>query len=130
FQFFYNTGGGYGDPIERNPEAVRTDLDRGVQSLPVAARVYGVVAKFDPATKSHTVDLEATRNAREQCRRDRAARAIPVKDWIAGQRNRLLNQDFGREVKAMYNDVFGISERWGREFREFWNLPDDFTFKP
>jgi acetone carboxylase, alpha subunit len=128
-QFFYNTGGGYGDPIERNPEAVQVDLDKGIQSLEIAARVYRVIAKFDPATKSHSVDTEATRKAREQCRRDRAARAIPVKDWIAGQRSRLLNQDLGREVKEMYNDVFGFSERWSREFREFWKLPDDFTFK-
>jgi hypothetical protein len=28
----------------------------------------------------------------------------------------------------MYNDVFGFSERWSREFREFWKLPDDFVF--
>ncbi len=129
FQFFYNTSGGYGDPIERDPEGVRIDLDKGIQSPELVARVYGVVARFDPATKLHTIDAEATREAREQCRRDRAARAMPVKDWIAGQRDRLLRQDLGREVKDMYNDVFGFSERWSREYREFWNLPADFTFK-
>ncbi len=129
FQFFYNTSGGYGDPIERDPEGVRIDLDKGIQSTELVARVYGVVARFDPATRLHTIDAEATRKAREQCRRDRAARAMPVKDWIAGQRDRLLNHNLGREVKDMYNGVFGFSERWSSEYREFWNLPANFTFK-
>lgn len=128
-QFFYNTGGGYGDPIERDPAAVQIDLDKGIQSIEIAAKVYGVVANLDSASKLHSVDDEATRKTRDQCRRDRAARAVPVKDWMAGQRDRLLSQNLVREVKEMYNDVFGISQRWGREFREFWKLPEDFTFK-
>lgn len=129
FQFFYNTGGGYGDPIERDPEAVRADLDNGIQSLEVAAKVCRVVARFDPDKKAHTIDLEATRRSREQCRGERAARATPVKDWIAKERRRLLNHELGREVREMYNDTFGLSERWSREYHEFWNLPPDFTFK-
>jgi len=51
-----------------------------------------------------------------------------VKQWMATQQQRLLQSDLGREVKEMYNDVFGFSERWSREFREFWKLPDDFVF--
>jgi hypothetical protein len=33
------------------------------------------------------------------------------------------------EVREMYNDVFGFSERSASEFRRFWNLSEDFTFK-
>ncbi|GIL02483.1 MAG: hydantoinase B/oxoprolinase [Alphaproteobacteria bacterium] len=36
-------GGGYGDPFERNPEATRDDVARGLVSVEGAARDYGVV---------------------------------------------------------------------------------------
>jgi N-methylhydantoinase B/oxoprolinase/acetone carboxylase alpha subunit len=129
FQFFYNAGGGYGDPIERDPQAVCDDLDRGIQSRPVAQRVYRVVTEYDPETRTHRFDAEATRKAREQCRRERAARAIPVRDWMAAQRQRILESRMAAEVREMYNDVFGFSERSASEFRRFWNLSEDFTFK-
>ena len=32
YQFFYNTAGGYGDPIERDPALARRDLDHGIQT--------------------------------------------------------------------------------------------------
>src|SRR5207245_2283992 len=32
FEHFYNAGGGYGDPIERDPELVRKDLENGRMS--------------------------------------------------------------------------------------------------
>ncbi len=128
FQFFYNTGGGYGDPIERDPEAVRRDLDNGIQSIEIAANVYRVAARFDAETKRHVVDAEATRKSRTECHEERGRRAVPVKQWMAKERERLLRQKLGREVKEMYNDVFGFSERWGREYREFWKLPGDFVF--
>jgi hypothetical protein len=28
----------------------------------------------------------------------------------------------------MYAESMLLSERWAREFREFWDLPEDFTF--
>jgi acetone carboxylase alpha subunit len=128
FQFFYNTGGGFGDPIERDPEAVRQDLDNGIQSVEVAASVYRIVARYDAATKSHVIDAEATRRSRERCREERGARAVPVGEWMKRERQRILENELGREVKEMYNDVLGFSARWGHDYREFWDLPEDFTF--
>ena len=86
------------------------------------------MARFDAETKRHVIDTEATRASRAKCREERAARAVPVKQWMATQQQRLLQGALGREVKEMYNDVFGFSERWSREFRDFWKLPDDFVF--
>jgi acetone carboxylase alpha subunit len=91
--------------------------------------VYRVVTEYDPETRTHRFDAEATRKAREQCRRERAARAIPVRDWMAAQRQRILESRMAAEVREMYNDVFGFSERSASEFRRFWNLSEDFTFK-
>lgn len=39
----WNGGGGYGDPIERDPESVKSDVANGLVSLKYARQVYGVV---------------------------------------------------------------------------------------
>ncbi len=57
-------GGGYGDPLERAPEAVRQDVcDRRV-TVPMARTQYGVVM-HEP---SFTVDQEATQSLRAALR--------------------------------------------------------------
>ena len=49
-------GGGFGDPLERDAEAVRADVLDEIYTLPIAQREFGVV--IDPATL--TVDRMAT----------------------------------------------------------------------
>ena len=53
------SGGGYGDPFERDPAAVRDDVLDGYLSVETAARDYGVVI-----TDRMTLDREATARAR------------------------------------------------------------------
>lgn len=53
-------GGGYGDPLDRDPEAVRTDVLDGLVSREVAERDYGVV--IDESTLE--IDVEATQSRR------------------------------------------------------------------
>jgi N-methylhydantoinase B len=53
------SGGGYGDPVQRDPGLVRTDVAEGWISRERARDVYKVV--IDPAGQ---VDEEATRAAR------------------------------------------------------------------
>jgi N-methylhydantoinase B len=57
-------GGGYGDPIERDPAAVERDVADGAVSRERAAAVFGVVAG----------DAEATRRRREEIREERRRR--------------------------------------------------------
>ena len=54
-------GGGYGDPLERNPIRVLQDVINGYVSLEAAAQHYGVI--IDPTTM--TVDKHATAEQRE-----------------------------------------------------------------
>jgi acetophenone carboxylase len=55
--FAFSTGGaGYGDPIERDPAAVRADIEKGTVSIAVAESIYRVV--IDPDTNQ--VDQVAT----------------------------------------------------------------------
>jgi len=55
-------GGGYGDPLERDPEAVQVDVSNGKVSNERAHDVYGVV--IDP--DFGTLDREATRERRRE----------------------------------------------------------------
>jgi N-methylhydantoinase B len=58
-------GGGCGNPLEREPETVETDVMEGYVSLEKAREDYGVI--IDP--KTMTLDEEATRKLRESLRK-------------------------------------------------------------
>ncbi len=60
-------GGGYGDPLERDPEAVLDDVFEDKVSVEQAAAAYGVVLRRD-ADGQLRVDPEATARAREGMR--------------------------------------------------------------
>ncbi|MBW2518378.1 MAG: hydantoinase B/oxoprolinase family protein [Deltaproteobacteria bacterium] len=64
-QFISAGGGGYGDPLERDPAAVERDMRNEYVSIERAREEYGVV--IDP--KSLGVDVEKTRKLREQRKR-------------------------------------------------------------
>ena len=55
-------GGGYGNPLERDPEMLETDVREGYVSLEKAREYYGVV--IDP--KTFKVDMEATKKLRKE----------------------------------------------------------------
>ena len=65
-------GGGYGDPIDRDPEAVLQDVSRGVVGRDVAEKVYGVVLEND----GESVDLVATADNRLAIRGRRTGSVI------------------------------------------------------
>ena len=64
-------GGGYGDPLTRDPEAVRDDVLEGFVSRARAREIYGVVLAQAPGTLPDdlVVDLDATRVARGAAQR-------------------------------------------------------------
>lgn len=61
-------GGGWGDPLEREPERVRLDVVRGLVSRDAALRDYGVVLQGNDETDLE-VDVAATTRRREEQRR-------------------------------------------------------------
>ncbi len=58
-------GGGYGDPLKRDPETVEQDVIEGYVSLKKAREEYGVV--INPKTRK--LDLEATEKQRQAIKR-------------------------------------------------------------
>jgi N-methylhydantoinase B len=57
-------GGGWGDPLERNPKAVAKDVKNGRVSVGKAREAYGVVLEAD----TFEVNLDRTRELRREMR--------------------------------------------------------------
>ncbi|MBY7142418.1 hydantoinase B/oxoprolinase family protein [Virgibacillus sp. NKC19-3] len=127
FAHSYNGGGGYGDPIERDPLEVVRDVENGYVTAEIAQRAHAVVLEYDEKRNTWSVNKTATEARREEVRKSRLSKAMPVEDWIESERERVLEGDFVTEVRKMYQDTMSISNHFATEFREFWNLPDDFT---
>ncbi len=70
--------GGWGDPLERDPDAVLKDVRNELLSPAKAAADYGVV--IDPATR--TVDRTATERRRADIRARRGWREVPKVQWL------------------------------------------------
>lgn len=65
-------GGGYGDPLEREPHLVLDDVIDGYVSIEGAERDYGVVVRpIDPEIDEYELDEAATRATRETIRAHR-----------------------------------------------------------
>lgn len=75
FEYRYGGGGGWGDPLDRDPEAVRDDVLDELVSLESARRDYGVVltGRIEDATLA--VDAAATERLRGELRALRLSRA-------------------------------------------------------
>ncbi len=77
---FCNGGGGYGDPLEREPERVAGDVRVELCSIDEARRLYGVVC-----SSNGTVDFSETIEARERMRAERMRRGVLLgKRWKPG----------------------------------------------
>ncbi|MDF2751836.1 MAG: Hydantoinase B/oxoprolinase [Gaiellaceae bacterium] len=63
-------GGGYGDPLDRDPELVLRDVRAGLVTEGPARDVYGVVLTGE------SVDVEATRTRRRELRSERLGREL------------------------------------------------------
>jgi acetone carboxylase alpha subunit len=74
------SGGGYGDVLERDPEAVMADLEADYISHWTAREIYFVV--YDEQTLA--VDAEATAAARAAEREARKQRGIPYAEFVQG----------------------------------------------
>ncbi len=94
-------GGGYGDPLLRNPDRVFDDLSLGYISSERALQIYGLVLHAD----NEKINIEATNKQREDLRALRLN--LPVKfkndDDFDGTRRRI-------ELSKRIADRLGVSE--------------------
>jgi N-methylhydantoinase B/oxoprolinase/acetone carboxylase alpha subunit len=75
-------GGGYGDPLERDPEAVMADLREDLISDWTAREIYRVV--YEERTRSVAIEETARMRAQERERRTQRGRPYDefVREWV------------------------------------------------
>jgi len=69
-------GGGYGDPLDRDPELVLNDVLKGLVTIEPARDIYGVIIDLD----NNRVDVEATKKQRLALRKQRLGGKEPQVD--------------------------------------------------
>ena len=119
-------GHGCGDILERDPEKVVDDLNGQVLLPRFAASAYGVVAHQNEEG-NWRADQETTQTRREEIRRQRLERSLPVSEWLKQQRQRVEKLDFIQPVKEMYRESMTLSPSWAASFKAFWDLPEDWS---
>jgi N-methylhydantoinase B len=80
-EFTTPSGGGYGDPMRRDPEAVVADVVAGLLSPDAAVRDYGVVIQAGVVNPAETARIRAGRTARTEQFSKGEARAAFEQDW-------------------------------------------------
>ena len=89
-----------------------------------AESIYGAI--IEKQNGRYRVDRQKTQVKRQAIREKRKKESVSVKEWMVSERERIQSGAFIKSVKEMYRSSMATSESWAREFRDFWNLPDDF----
>jgi N-methylhydantoinase B/oxoprolinase/acetone carboxylase alpha subunit len=127
---FSESGGpGYGDPLERKLENIKRDLEEGLYTVEIIDKVFGVKANFDDTIKQWVIDIEATNQRREEIRIERKEKSLSFEDFWEYERKKITEGKLNEAVKRMYLESLALSKKWGKEFKEFWNFPDDFQME-
>lgn len=125
----YMRGGpGFGDPLDRDPTSVAADVNGGYLVERFAASVYGVVLKAGKDGLQEADDA-ATGSLRATIRKERLAKAVPTRDWMKSERERILNKQAGTQVQQMFAASFKLGPKWAEGFRKFWDLPADWKLE-
>jgi N-methylhydantoinase B len=116
-------GSGLGDPLLRAPDAVAADV-RDRHLLPrFVDSVYGAVLG-----DGGRPDEPATERRRDEIRAARRERAVHAREWWAAERERILADELIEPLRVMLAESMKLSERWGAEYRGFWDLDESFEF--
>ncbi|MCK9284154.1 MAG: hydantoinase B/oxoprolinase family protein [Rhodocyclaceae bacterium] len=115
----------WGEPLDREFDLIKSDIERGWMTPETARKVYGAVVEV-AANGACKVDADASAKARLELRNRRKTRAVPAKEFWARERAKVVAKDFSHvDVANMYQDTLRY-EKWHREFYEFWQLSEDY----
>ncbi|MEM3095881.1 MAG: hydantoinase B/oxoprolinase family protein [Nitrososphaerota archaeon] len=103
-------GGGYGDPLERDPRMVLEDVLDGYVTVARARKDYGVVIKvIDMEVGVYEIDWEATERERDFIRRNRKAwlSMDPQKVWELWKKGDIDELDLVRRYGVILDSKTG-----------------------
>lgn len=113
-------GPGFGDPLDRDPKDVETDLNEKYILHRYAEKVYGCV--FTKEKGEYVIDLAGTKKKRQKIRAERLSRSIPTKDWMKEEKKKIVAKDASKQVRLMYAESFALSKQFTDQFTSFWGL--------
>ena len=118
-----------GDPIERDPALVKSDLDNGWTRPWVAEEIHGVVATKDDKTGDWTIDVVGTEAKRAEIRAARIKRGRKFKSWWRSERKKIAEKKgMAPAVLDMWRTSMKLSPDYARDLKAFWKLPEEFEF--
>ncbi|MCG8548206.1 MAG: hydantoinase B/oxoprolinase family protein, partial [Alphaproteobacteria bacterium] len=108
-------GGGYGDPLERDPERVHGDVSLGYVTPEAARARFGVVLD-----RADGVDAAATRDLRDRMRAERVELDLQLSnadDWRATRRQIGLSSEVAARLGADTGDLIEVVTHSGVALR-------------
>jgi acetone carboxylase, alpha subunit len=127
--FYGGSAAGFGDPIKRDTRLIKKDLDNNLLSIEICRQIFGVEATYDPRLEEWTIDEKRTAELRANRRRERIARGLPAGEWWKKRRQDIVDNKMPILMRKMYNESLTKGKRWSQEYRDFWHLEKDFSFK-
>lgn len=127
FHWCMSGGPGYGDPLERIVKSVEQNLNDGIYTGEKVNYIYGVVAKFNNEKEEWIIDEKATQERRKEILNERKEKSMTFEEFWEKERNKIVENQLIKPVKRMYKESLELSDKWKKNFLEFWNLPEDFT---
>ena len=128
YDLYLNTmkgGPGFGDPLDRDPHSVVADLEGGYVLPRFADSIYGVVVR-ENSDGFYTLDEAATTARRQEIRKQRLERAVPTREWMAHERQKIIDKRASTQVQQMFAASFKLGPRFYADFKAFWELPDEW----
>ncbi len=129
-QICYQTNnGGYGDPLDRDTQRIESDLDLGFTSKEASRNIYAADASYDDEEEKWSIDNKKTEMLRREKRKERLKKGIPYRTWWENTREKIAKKDMDPMLLEMYGSSAEKGPGFAKEFKEFWSLPEEFTFK-
>ena len=120
------SSGGWGDPLDRDPQLVIDDLNTGTTpSYEFVREMNGVIAMQND-TGEWQLDTDATTAKRRALREARLSESQNVEDWWHSERRTIIDKAFTPEVQEMYAQSMSF-EKFNLEFCGFWQLEPGYT---
>jgi len=126
FHWCMSGGPGYGDPLERDVNSVIQDLNDGIYTEEKVLHIYGVVATYEDESQEWKCNENLTQEQQKKLRNERKEKSLTFEEFKERERKKLIENQLSKPVKIMYKESLELSDKWAKEFREFWNLPENF----
>ena len=83
---------------------------------------------FEESDGTYSVDPEKTAEERKKIYARRKERAVPAREWIEKERERVeTGGDIKEPVRVMFRQSMELSESFATEMREFWGLDEKWV---